>query len=114
MLMKSPFLLWNSCLLILSGLVLIFVFPVAGEIDLSLIQPWVDSTGHFQLKGDWYLAILSHSYGKKILTVVYIIFFVLWCLSFKVEKLKARRWQYGYMFWVSMLCTCTVGLLKAQ
>ena len=46
MLMKSPFLLWNSCLLILSGLVLIFVFPVAGQIDLSLIQKF---NFHFSL-----------------------------------------------------------------
>lgn len=25
-----------------------------------------------------------------------------------------QRWQYGYMFWVSMLCTGIVGLLKAH
>ena len=114
MLIKSPFLLWNSCLLILSGLALFFIFPVAGHIDLYLIQPWVDSAGHFASKGDWYLATLSHTYVKKILILVYIIFLVLWCASFKVEKLKARRWQYGYMFWVSMLCTCAIGFLKAH
>jgi membrane-associated PAP2 superfamily phosphatase len=33
---------------------------------------------------------------------------------FKVEKFKAKRWLYGYMFWVSMLCTCVIGLMKAQ
>ena len=33
---------------------------------------------------------------------------------FKIEKLKAKRWQYGYFFAISMLCTCVSGLIKAH
>ena len=92
---------------------IVFIFPVAGHIDLYLIQPWVDSAGHFASKGDWYLATLSHTYVKKILILVYIIFLCFGVHHLRLRNSKSRRWQYGYMFWVSMLCTCAVGFLKA-
>lgn len=114
MLIRSPFLLRMGYILILSFLILIFIFPIAGHIDLYLIQPWIDTLGEFPYKNDWYLAKLNHSYVKKILTFVYISFFILWIASFKIGRLKTKRWQYGYMFWVSMLCTCSIGLIKAH
>ena len=114
MILKKPFFLWMSLLLICSFLLFFFAFPVGGSIDLSLIQPWVSATGTFPYKSDWYLATLNHTYVKQLLTLVYITFFLLWCASFKIEKLKAKRWQYGYMFWVSMLCTCLIGFIKAH
>ncbi|KXO85915.1 hypothetical protein AYK86_02485 [Acinetobacter venetianus] len=112
--LKTPFFIQMSFLLLISFFILLWVFPVGGSIDLYLIQPWVGTFGDFALKGDWYLAKLNHSYVKQIITVVYVTFFILWALSFKVEKFKAKRWQYGYMFWVSMLCTCIVGFMKAH
>ena len=114
MILKTRFFLIASFLLFVSFFVLLFVFPVGGAIDLYLIQPWVGTFGDFALKGDWYLAKLNHTYVKKVLTIVYVSFFLLWIASFKIEKFKAKRWQYGYMFWVSMLCTCIIGLMKAQ
>ena len=114
MVCKSRFFLESSLLLLISFLVIFFLFPVGGKIDLDLIQPWVSSDGSFPLKGDWALAKLNHTYVKQVLTAVYLSFFVLWCASFKVEKLKAKRWQYGYFFAVSMLCTCVIGLLQAH
>ncbi|MCU4580214.1 phosphatase PAP2 family protein [Acinetobacter gyllenbergii] len=114
MILKSPFFLWLSFLLFVSFFILLWVFPVGGTIDLQLIQPWVSLHGSFPYKNDWFLEKLNHTYVKQLLTVVYVAFFFLWCASFKVEKLKPQRWQYGYMFWVSMLCTGIVGLLKAH
>ncbi|MCH7390478.1 phosphatase PAP2 family protein [Acinetobacter dispersus] len=114
MILKTPFFLWLSFLLFISFFILLFVFPVGGAIDLHLIQPWVSTHGTFPYKNDWFLDKLNHTYVKQLLTVVYVIFFFLWCASFKLEKLKPNRWLYGYMFWVSMLCTCIVGLLKAH
>jgi len=114
MVCKSRFFLESSLLLLISFLVIFFLFPVGGQIDLDLIQPWVSSDGSFPLKGDWALAKLNHTYVKQVLTAVYLSFFVLWCASFKIKKLKAKRWQYGYFFAVSMLCTCVIGLIKAH
>lgn len=112
--LKTRFFIWMSLLLLIIFLILWFIFPVGGPIDLSLIQPWISVDGSFPYKGDWYLAKLNHSYVKNILTLVYLIFFILWCASFKFENLKPKRWEYGYMFWVSMLCTGIVGLFKAH
>lgn len=114
MIFKTHFFLLTSSLLCISFFILLFVFPVGGTIDLYLIQPWVGTFGEFALKGDWYLAKLNHTYVKQMITAVYLSFFILWCASFKVGKLKSKRWQYGYMFWVSMLCTCIIGFMKAH
>ncbi|MCH7305882.1 phosphatase PAP2 family protein [Acinetobacter higginsii] len=114
MILKTPFFALMSFLLLVSFFILLFVFPVGGTIDMQLIQPWVSQHGGFPYKNDWFLDKLNHTYVKQLLTLVYVVFFFLWCASFKVEKLKPQRWQYGYMFWVSMLCTGIVGLLKAH
>ena len=114
MIFKARFFLLTSSLLCVGFFILLFVFPVGGTIDLYLIQPWVGTFGEFALKGDWYLAKLNHTYVKQMITTVYLSFFILWCASFKVGKLKSKRWQYGYMFWVSMLCTCIIGFMKAH
>lgn len=114
MILRTPFFILTSFLLFISFFILLFVFPVGGAIDLHLIQPWVSLHGTFPYKNDWFLEKLNHTYVKQLLTAVYVAFFFLWCASFKVGKLKPQRWQYGYMFWVSMLCTCIVGLLKAH
>lgn len=114
MILKTPFFALMSFLLLISFFILLFVFPVGGTIDMQLIQPWVSQHGGFPYKNDWFLDKLNHTYVKQLLTLVYVVFFFLWCASFKVEKLKPQRWQYGYMFWVSMLCTGIVGLLKAH
>ena len=100
MIIKTPFFLLTSFLLLISFFILWWVFPVGGSIDMYLIQPWVGTFGDFELKGDWYLAKLNHTYVKKVLTLVYISFFFLWIASFKVEKLKANRWKHGlYRDW---------------
>lgn len=114
MILRTPFFILIGFLLFISFFILRLVFPVGGTIDLSLIQPWVSLHGSFPYKNNWYLDQLNHTYVKQLLTAVYVIFFMLWCASFKVKRLKPKRWQYGYMFWVSMLCTCIIGLLKAH
>ena len=104
----------NILFLFFSFFILLFVFPVGGKIDMYLIQPWIDSTGHFFNRDNWYLERLNHEIVKQIITAVYVIFFGLWLASFKLKKLKPYRWQYGYMFFVSMLGSSIVGLIKSQ
>lgn len=114
MILKSTFFIWMSLILITMFIIFIWVFPIGGSIDLYLIQPWVSSIGTFPYKNNWYLAKLDHTYVKQIVILIYASYFFLWCGSFKFSKLKSKRWQYGYMFWVSMLCTCLIGFIKAH
>ncbi|MDM1756138.1 phosphatase PAP2 family protein [Acinetobacter sp. 256-1] len=105
-----------SCMTVslISGVILLCYFPVGGAIDQNLIRPWMDQFGHFTYRDNYYLVHWNHKHLKNILILVYLSFLFLWLASFKVEKLKPSRWQYGYMFWVSILCTGVVGLLKSQ
>ncbi|RKG34617.1 phosphatase PAP2 family protein [Acinetobacter tianfuensis] len=105
------FLLGSS---MLSFVILQSIFPIGGDIDLLLIHPFISESGSFTLRNNWYLAELNHRYVKDLLTAVYLIIFSAWLMSFKVSSLKTRRFEFGYLFWVSMLCTSTVGLLKSQ
>ena len=111
---SNKFFIKNSLLLGILFLILWFVFPVGGAIDMHLIQPWIDSTGHFPLKNNWYLVEINHKIIKNIIIGFYVCVLIAWIASFKSEKLKAYRWQLGYLFWVSILSTAVVGLLKAH
>lgn len=76
----------NIILLFFSFFLLLIVFPVGGKIDMYLIQPWIDSTGHFFNRDNWYLERLNHEIVKQIITAVYVIFFGLWLTSFKLKN----------------------------
>ncbi|OTG93016.1 phosphatase PAP2 family protein [Acinetobacter sp. ANC 3832] len=101
-------------LLSISFFILIFYVPVGGAIDMYFIHPWMDQFGNFIYRNNWYLVHINHRIFKYILIAVYVSFLVLWCASFKVKRLKANRWLYGYMFWVSILSTGLIGLLKSK
>lgn len=103
-----------SLLSIISGLILLFYIPVGGSIDQNLIHPWMDQYGHFLYRDNVYLVKWNHQYLKHILILYYLCFLCLWLASFKVASLKPSRWSYGYMFWVSILSTGLVGLLKSH
>lgn len=110
----NKFFLKNSLLLGILFLILFFVFPVGGTIDMYLIQPWVDQAGNFPLKNNWFLIEINHKLFKHLVIIFYITVFITWLCSFKVEKLKAYKWQLGYLFWVSVLSTVVIGLLKSH
>ncbi len=99
---------------VISCVILLLCFPIGGAIDQSLIRPWMDQFGHFLYRDNYYLVQWNHKYLKNILILGYISFLFLWLASFKLERLKPSRWHYGYMFWVSVLSTGLVGLLKSQ
>ena len=65
-----------NILFLFSVFILLFVFPIGGKIDMYLIQPWIDSTGHFFNRDNWYLERLNHEIVKQIITAVYVIFLV--------------------------------------
>lgn len=100
--------------LMLGFLILIIFFPIAGSIDLALIHPWIDSHGEFYLKNNWYLDQLAHQDLKHAIIGVYSLVFILWLVSFRSSRLKPECYALGYLFFVSMLCTITIGILKAH
>lgn len=111
---SNKFFLGNSLLLGILFLVLFFIFPVGGSIDMYFIQPWIDTTGHFPLKNDWFLVEINHKLIKHIVIAFYVIILFSWIASFKVVKLKPYKWQLGYLFWVSIISTAVVGILKSH
>ena len=111
---SNKFFLSNSLLLGILFLILFFVFPVGGAIDMYFIQPWIDSTGHFPLKNNWFLIEVNHKLLKHIIIAFYITVFISWIASFKVAKLKSYQWQLGYLFIVSVLSTAVIGIFKSH
>ncbi|ENU58722.1 phosphatase PAP2 family protein [Acinetobacter guillouiae] len=111
---SHKFFIKNSLLLGILFLILFLVFPVGGAIDMYFIQPWIDSTGHFPLKDNWFLIEINHKLLKHIVIAFYIAVFISWIASFKVAKLKAYQWQLSYLFIVSVLSTALIGILKSH
>lgn len=111
---SNKFFFRNSLLLAVLFLVLWFVFPVGGAIDLHFIQPWIDTSGKFPLKNNWFLVEINHKLVKHIIIGFYVIVLLAWLASFKNLKLKAYQWQLGYLFWISILSTAVVGILKSH
>ncbi len=111
---SNKFFLGNSLLLGILFLTLWFLFPVGGAIDMHFIQPWIDSTGKFPLKDNWFLVKINHELFKHIIIVFYVVVLFAWITSFKNSKLKPYKWQLGYLFWVSILSTAVVAILKSQ
>jgi membrane-associated PAP2 superfamily phosphatase len=91
-----------------------FWFPVGGQLDLMLIQPWTGTHGQFPWRYDWFLEKLNHKYIKNLLILCDVSFLALWLASFKLQRLHAQRWQYAYLFWILILSTSVVGILKSQ
>lgn len=102
--------------LILLGcfILLQFWFPIGGQLDLMLIQPWTGLHGQFPWRYDWFLEKLNHKYVKNLLILCDVSFLALWLASFKIERLHVQRWQYAYLFWILILSTSVVGILKSQ
>jgi membrane-associated PAP2 superfamily phosphatase len=94
--------------------ILWLLFPVAGTIDLQLIHPFMDQTGHFPLKRDWALAELNHRYVKDIIIAVYVIYLLKWLASYKRATFKPQRWQNGYFIGLVLISTSLIGILKSQ
>lgn len=111
---KQRFILYQGCFLVISFCMLWVFFPIGGSLDLALIHPWVNESGKFLLRDNWYLAELNHRYVKDLIILVYASFFIIWLASFKVEKLRPVRWSYGYFFCMVILSTSIIGLLKSQ
>ncbi|NNH77616.1 phosphatase PAP2 family protein [Acinetobacter sp. ANC 5380] len=111
---KQRFILYQGCFLVISFCMLWIFFPIGGSLDLTLIHPWVNESGKFLLRDNWYLAELNHRYVKDLIILVYASFFIIWLASFKIEKLRPVRWSYGYFFCMVILSTSIIGLLKSQ
>lgn len=111
---KQRVILYQGCFLIVSFCLLLIFFPIGGTLDLQLIHPWLNASGQFILRNNWYLAELSHHYIKNLLITIYLSFFILWLGSFKFKKLNAFGWSYGYFFSLVVLSTTMIGLLKSQ
>ena len=110
----THFLLTQSLFLILSAILLLNFFTVAGAVDLKLITAYIDVNAAFPLRQHWALAELNHRYVKYVLIAVYLSYGIAWLMSFYSEKFKPRRWEFGYFFIMVMLATSTIAILKSQ
>ena len=110
----TRFLLTQSLFLILSAILLLNFFTVAGAVDLKLITAYIDVNAAFPLRQHWALAELNHRYVKYVLIAVYLSYGIAWLMSFYSEKFKPRRWELGYFFIMVMLATSTIAILKSQ
>lgn len=88
----TRFLLTQSLFLILSAILLLNFFTVAGAVDLKLITAYIDVNAAFPLRQHWALAELNHRYVKYVLIAVYLSYGIAWLMSFYSEKFKPRRW----------------------
>jgi membrane-associated PAP2 superfamily phosphatase len=111
---RSRFLLTQTLLLIFSFLMLWNFFEVGGGIDLQLIYPFINDQGQFPLRQHWALAELNHRYIKDTLILVYVMLFAGWLASLKCQGWLKRRWELGYFFWLVVLSTSVIGILKSQ
>lgn len=62
----TRFLLTQSLFLILSAILLLNFFTVAGAVDLKLITAYIDVNAAFPLRQHWALAELNHRYVKYV------------------------------------------------
>lgn len=95
----TRFLLTQSLFLILSAILLLNFFTVAGAVDLKLITAYIDVNAAFPLRQHWALAELNHRYVKYVLIAVYLSYGIAWLMSFYSEKIQATTlgiWVFLY------------------
>ena len=110
---STRFIVLQSLLLGLSFIGLYYFLPVGGDIDLNLIQPYIDQHGEFYLRSDWALAKLNHNAVKYVLILVYVSLLVQWVMAYK-NRLYTQCWEFGYFFVMAMCCTIFIGFLKSH
>jgi membrane-associated PAP2 superfamily phosphatase len=108
------FIFKQFCYLSIAFALLILFFPIGGKIDLALIQPWINNQGIFYLKHDWFLDTLNHRYAKHVLIACYVFFFLGWLASFKFDRFRSLRWDYGYFFMMGIFTVSMIGIIKSH
>ena len=104
----------DACILLLSFILIYCLVPIAGSIDLSLMQRWVSPTGQFIYRNDPLLVRWNHEIFKYLILGVYACFLILYFLSFKLTRLKTWRFELGLSFLLSALSAGLIGLIKSQ
>lgn len=110
----SRFWLFNTAGLLAYALLLIQFFPVNGALDHWFIAPWVDSTGHFPERENWWLTHIAHHGIKHVIIGLIVIVLVQFIGSFWRKDWRNYRWPAGYVLLSTALTTTLVGLLKSQ
>ncbi|WP_084494884.1 phosphatase PAP2 family protein [Alkanindiges illinoisensis] len=111
---SKTFWLFNTAGLLAYALLLIQFFPVNGVLDHWLIAPWVDSTGRFFERDNWWLTHIAHHGVKNVIIGLIVILLIQFIGSFYRAGWRHYRLPSGYVL-ISALCTTTlVGLLKSQ
>lgn len=110
----SKFIWIQTIVIPLFALILYFIFPVAGNLDRSLIEHWMTPQGEFYLKGHWALAALGHQYVKWILIFCAVLVLGQFILSIKLKQSSMDRWRYGYFFVLLLIPGMLIGLLKSH
>ena len=109
---SAKFLMTQFFILSLSAVLLYFLVPIGGYLDLTLIQPWLALDGQFYLKDTWSLSQLSHHYVKYVLELIYLLFGLLSLKFISNPWGKIQAWQYAYFFCMVCLATIFIAALK--
>lgn len=104
----------DACILLLSFILIYCFVPIAGRIDLSLMQTWISPAGQFIYRNDPLLVQWNHEIFKYLMLVIYASLLVLYLLSFKLNRLKPWRFELGLSFLLSALSAGLIGLIKSQ
>lgn len=113
---SQNFLFWSfsSIGLLLYAFLLAKFLPINGRLDHWFIAPWVDSTGRFFARDNWWLTHIAHHGVKNVIIGLIVILLIQFIGSFYRISWRHYRWPSGYVL-ISALCTTTlVGLLKSQ
>lgn len=112
--MPQHFYLKQFYWLVIGAALLGLLFPIAGQVDIKLIRPYIDPAQGFIYKNYWWYDQFAHAILKLWQELIFIVL-VIWLIANKYlpSKLKIR---YSRRYWTiilaSILSTVTVGLFK--
>lgn len=104
----------NCFSLLVSAVLLYWIFPVGGALDHQIIAPWVSSDGTFPYRESWWLTTIAHQAVKYVVIAIVLVILVKFIGGFYVDRWRDERWANGYILF-SMLLSCgLIGALKAN
>lgn len=108
----KSFYITQICILTVSALCLIFIYPLT-QLDEALINPYYDPVTHqFLLKKDFLLEMFMHKGLKYLMMIIALITCWLWMASFKFDHLRNHRSALIYTFIGMVIATTAVSLTK--
>lgn len=100
--------------LLVSAVLLYWIFPVGGALDHQIIAPWVNADGLFPYRENWWLTTVAHNAVKYVIIAVDVILLIKFLGSFYIQKWQPERMAIGYALIAMLVSSSLVGVLKAH